>query len=353
VRTSNHTLLFIRSSAIMLAASAAAVFLSAGTALGQARCPYSISPGQTQFLGAASSADVTPPQVRPVTQAGAAFTDENKVESVALVPLGLPVVSNAIGFAQLNYQFCVSSNPNTPANTSSTIPATVSAQVEWRGILFVLAAIAGGKPSAVITMSLVDLGTDGSAPPITLDQQTPLNSALMPTTIKVVSVGGTVASGSAPVVLSAQIITGHTYVVEFRLTCNASTTLVAYGEGCDFGSDIDSGSSVIDFFTGQRFARVDSLAVNLGQDLYGMLVSIKADVAGLSAQINATRQGVTVGNLTAEQENAQLLGILNEIRSLLTALQSDPPISSTPAKAKTSNPKPPIRPVRPRTMDPP
>ena len=116
MRTSNHTLLFIPSSAIMLAASAAAVFLSAGTALGQARCPYSISPGQTQFLNAAFSADVTPPQIRPVTQAGAAFTDENKVESVALIPLGLPVVSSkATGFAQLNYQFCVSSNPNTPA----------------------------------------------------------------------------------------------------------------------------------------------------------------------------------------------------------------------------------------------
>src|SRR6266850_6347244 len=342
MRTSNQTLLFIPSSAIMLAASAAAVFLSAGTALGQARCPYSISPGQTQFLNAAFSADVTPPQIRPVTQAGAAFTDENKVETVALVPLGLPVVSNATGFAQLNYQFCVSSNPNTPANTSSTIPATVSAQVEWRGILFVLAAIGGGKPTAVITMSLVDLGTDGSAPPITLDQKPALNSALMPTTIKVVSFGGTVVSGSAAVVLNAQITTGHTYVVEFRLTCSASTTLVAYGEGCDFGSDIDYGSSVIDFFTGQRFARVDSLAVNLGQDLYGMLVSIKAEVAGLSAQVNATRQGVTVGNLTAEQENAQLLGILNEIRALLTALQAAP---SAPRALKTD---PSNRPTSPR-----
>ncbi len=341
MRTSNHTLLFIPSSAIMLAASAAAVFLSAGTALGQARCPYSISPGQTQFLNAAFSADVTPPQIRPVTQAGAAFTDENKVESVALVPLGLPVVSSkATGFAQLNYQFCVSSNPNTPANTSSTIPATVSAQVEWRGILFLLAGV-GGKPSAVISISLVDLGTDGSAPPITLGQQTPLNSALMPTTIKVVSFGGTVVSGSAAVVLNAQIITGHTYVVEFRLTCNASA-VVDVSEGCDFGSDIDYGSSVIDFLTGQRFARVDSLAVNLGQDLYGMLVSIKAEVAGVSAQVNATRQGVTVGNLTAEQENAQLLGILNEIRALLTALQAAP---SAPRALKTD---PSNRPTSPR-----
>jgi len=116
-----------------------------------------------------------------------------------------------------------------------------------------------------------------------------------------------------------------------------------FGEGCDFGSDIDSGSGVIDFFTGQRFARVDSLAVNLGQDLYGMLVSIKADVAGLSAQVNATRQGVTVGNLTAEQENAQLLGILNEIRSLLSALQTAP---SAPRALKTD---PANRPASPRS----
>jgi len=190
-------------------------------------------------------------------------------------------------------------------------------------------------------MSLVDLGTDGSAPPITLDQKFPLNQSLMPTTIKVVSVGGSVVSGSAAVVLNAQIITGHTYVVEFRLTCNASA-VVDVSEGCDFGSDIDYGSSVIDFFTGQRFARVDSLAVNLGQDLYGMLVSIKAEVAGLSAQVNATRQGVTVGNLTAEQENAQLLGILNEIRALLTALQAAP---SAPRALKTD---PSNRPTSPR-----
>src|SRR6266566_1882519 len=187
MRTSNHTLLFIPSSAIMLAASAAAVFLSAGTALGQARCPYSISPWQPQFLNAAFSADVTPPQIRPVTQAGAAFTDENKVESVALIPLGLPVVSSkATGFAQLNYQFCVSSNPNTPANTSSTIHATVSAQVEWRGILFILAVLVG-KPSAVITMSFVDLCTDGSFPLIALAPKFPPNLSLLPTMIKVVS----------------------------------------------------------------------------------------------------------------------------------------------------------------------
>jgi len=46
MRNQHHTLPFIPSSAIMLALPRPQCFLSAGTALGQARCPYPYHPGR-------------------------------------------------------------------------------------------------------------------------------------------------------------------------------------------------------------------------------------------------------------------------------------------------------------------
>lgn len=318
------------------------ILLCAGTALAQ--CGIAVLPGQTQSLSQASSGSATPPfgssniAVIVVPSGGGTYDlAQNKIEAAAGIPIALPSVT-ASANAQINYSFCVQGG-----GTNDTVSAIISSQVYWNGILADASVSLSGnsQPSASIVMTLIDSGSGGviatAAPP---EFNTKLSG---PTFYNVISAGGTSINQSASVVLNANVTVGHSYQVQYTLDCEAPSAVIGLDNICDFGSDV---LPIPGTCSGGCFAQVNSLSVSLGVDLNASILAVKADV-------DANRQAIAAASLTAEQENAQLLGILNEIKALLTALQSDPPASPTSGKTKTGYPKPPIRPVRPAANDPP
>jgi hypothetical protein len=347
---------FIRSSAPRLTALCGAmvtILLCASTALGQ-QCANNVSPGETFTFQQASSGGATPGAftngggLAVGFAGGSDIPSQNKVEAAA-VTFGL-LAASANGFGQINYVFCV------PGRRGDQVTAAISAQIQWYGIL-AGATIGSNVPSVTGSFNLIDLGTDGNGTNLVAGAA-PLNGNL--NTLQItpiflnVNISGGITNGTVPVALQTQVTVGHMYAIEYNLDCHASTGLLLSISFCDFTNTLPT--TAIPFTNlppGDYHSEVDNLTVTLGPDQYGTILGIKAEVDALSAQTDATRNELAVTKLTLERENAQLLGILNEIKALLTALQSDPPISSTPAKAKTSDPKPPIRPVRPRTMDPP
>ncbi len=320
-----------------------ALLLCAGRT--SAQCSVEVAPGEKRFLQA-SNGDATPftPATGPsgFFAQGAFYLNENKVEANAVLTGGALGFLSASAFAEINYQFCV------PGKRENSINATILGQAEWNGILFLLATL-GADPKALVTASLLDLGTEGTDAPIVLGSQPLLDSSLTLHQIKVISAGGSIVTGSRGLNMTVPILTGHFYEIQFKLECDVPSGLVSVGGGCIFGSDLPINISNLTIPTLVDFAKLSNLNVRLSEDPYGATLAVREAVAALAKQIE-TNSHV---ELDLERENAQLLGILNEIKALLTALQADPPFSSTPAKAKTSDPKPPIRPARPRTMDPP
>lgn len=349
---------FGRRSAIRMVASVAFILLSAGAAWAQT-CTVNIAPGATQSFSQASSGSATPPSTNlgqngvQISSAGGIDNPaQNQMEADAFTGVG--ALSTNSASAQINYQFCVQSNfPN------DNVSATISSEVYWNGILAGSAANLPGSnavPSASVTMTLVDLGIGGSASPITVATATPLNTQLTPAniysftttsgiTLANISAGITAITGSQPAVLNVTVLTGHVYQIQYNLDCEAPTSgSLGYLVTCYFGSDLGSPQSYIPSLpstpvcSGGCFSQVSSVSVTLGRDIF--------------AEVEALRQAVAANNLTMEQENAQLLGILNEFLSLLSAKPADPPPAPTPGKGKTGYPKPPVRPVKPSANDP-
>jgi hypothetical protein len=332
VKAGYQTPRIIRSSAPMLAASIMAAFLlCAGTASAQS-CPSTVAPGEMQSFSQASGGNATP-LFGPTTINFAAFVTpggggiddpaNNKVEAAAVIPLGWN--ANVSASAEIDYEFCVSGR--TP---NDTVPATISAQAYWNGVLFALAAVSGSAntaPSASTTMTLFDLGTNSPVAATTVLQT---NFSL--SGIKGIGLGGTSVTQTSSAMLSANVVTGHRYQIQYQLVCQAPSG-AGIDIGCDFGSDVLSGLGPI--CSGGCFSILSGLSITLGKDLYG-------EVLQLSAQITANSQAIAAAKLTAEQENAQILGILNEIKALLSALQAAP---SAPRALKAD---PPNRPTSPR-----
>jgi len=322
----------------------AVLLLFAGSA--RAQCNVNVAPGQTQVFQEASSGSATPPSSNAdQAQGGYYDPNQNKAEAFALFAIGGAGITEASAYGEVDYQFCVSGNPN------DTIPATIAAQVEWSGDIFSLLSLSvpGGPPvpSATGTVSVLDLGTSGSASPITLASASPLQTNFSPGGIKIFSAGGTYVNGSGPVSLKVNLTTGHVYSIRFQMQCDVHSNVLSVDEGCDFGSDVFSNASLpinVQSLGGPFYGKVDSLSISLGQDLYGTLISIKGDVDNLSAEVQANRQAIASADLTAEQENAQLLGILKQIASLLSTPQG------TPTAPSASNPTPPKHPVSPAPL---
>lgn len=341
----------------MLAACAAAALLCVNAASAQS-CPYRVAPGQTLNLAQASTGNATGLSVGHGAgvglQVGSYDPSVNQVGAFAQVIAGV-AGAKASAYGQINFQFCVQGNSN---SSNSQVNANISANVNWVGVLYG-ASVGSGVPSVTGTLSLVDKGTDGKQN-IVIMSSTPLSKNLGTIGITIpipvsANFGYSFVTGSAPAPMIAPVIVGHAYEIQYNLDCEAPSGIVGLDTVCNFYQSQPPGdqSPPIGLPVGNYNSTVDSLQVTLDQDLYGMLVAIKSEVDGLQAQVAANRQAIAAANLTAEQENAQLLGILNEILSLLSAKPADPPPAPTSGKTKTVYPKPPLRPVRPVANDPP
>ena len=342
----------IRGSALMLAAYAAAALLYVNTASGQS-CPNNISPGETFTFTQASSGAATQATFSNGGAAAFAFSDgsdnpQGQTVAAAAVTVGA-FGASADGYGQINYIFCI------PGRINDQVTATVSGQISWYGILLE-ASLGSNVPSVTGSLNLIDMGTDGSGTN-QVAGATPLNGNLKTLQISPiflnVNISGGIVNDSVSVSFQTNVSVGHIYALEYNLDCQAPGGLALSVSFCDFTPTLPT--AAIPFTNlppGDYHSEVHKLTVSLGQDQYAVLLGIKAEVDTLSAKVSANDQDIAAAKLALEQENAQLLGLLNEIKSLLSALQSDPPTTSTPTKAKTSNPRPPIRPGRPRTMDP-
>ena len=335
---------FFRSSASRLPALCGVmvtILLCATTALGQ-QCANNVSPGETFTFQQASSGGATPGAftngggVAVGFATGSDIPSQNKVEAAAVIFGGLAASAN--GFGQINYVFCV------PGRTNSQVTAAISAQIKWYGLL-AAATLGSNMPSVIGSFNLIDMGTDGTrtnlvagAAPLNGD----LNTLQISPVFLNVNISGGITNDTVPVALQTQVTVGHMYAIEYKLVCHASTGLLASVSFCDFTNTLPNTATPFNVPPGDYHSQVDNLTVTLGPDQYGTILGIKAEVDALSAQSDATRNELAVTKLTLERENAQLLGILNEIKAVLTALQAAP---SAPRALKTD---PSNRPTSPR-----
>jgi hypothetical protein len=318
------------------------ILLCATTALGQ-QCANNVSPGETFTFQQASSGGATPGAFTNGGGAAVGFAggsdipSQNKVEAAAVV-FGL-FGASANGFGQINYVFCV------PGRTNSQVTAAISAQIKWYGLL-AGATIGSNVPSVTGSFNLIDMGTDGTrtnlvagAAPLKGD----LNTLQISPIFLNANISGGITNGTMPVALQTQVTVGHMYAIEYNLDCQASTGFTVSISFCDFTNTLPTAAiPFTNFPPGDYHSEVDNLTVTLGPDQYGTILGIKAEVDAVSAQADATRNELAVTKLTLERENAQLLGILNEIKAVLTALQAAP---SAPRALKTD---PSNRPTSPR-----
>jgi hypothetical protein len=319
-----------------------ALLLCAAGALAQ--CSVNIAPGETRFLQA-SNGDATL-FTRGVSNfgQGAFYLNENKVEADAIVPAGALGLFGGSAYGLINYVFCI------PAKREDSISATIMGEAEWNGLLFFIGLTQSSAPSVHITASLFDLGTEGTSAPIPVFSQTLLDSTTTNVKVQDLTAGGSLVSGSGllNMNLPSAVLTGHIYEVQFKLECNTPTGILAVGVGCIFGSDLPINISNLTIPTLVDFAKLSNVTVRLGDDQYGAILAVGEAVASLGTQVQSNSRSV----LELERENAQLLGILNQILSLLSANLADRPATPTPGKGKTGDPKPPMRPVRPAANDP-
>ncbi|HYL83294.1 MAG TPA: hypothetical protein VE263_03590 [Candidatus Angelobacter sp.] len=326
-----------------LVATVAAVLFCAATTLAQ-QCANNISPGETYNFQQATTGQGTSTQPSSIFGqefvSGTDIPNSNRVEAAAVTIEQVPGGMHDSGTAEIDYVFCV------PGRTkNSQVTAAVSAQISWSGILLG-ASLGSAIPSVSGTLNLVDLGTDGQANN-QLASQAPLNGSINTLQISPlilnVNLNGGFVNGGSSVSLQAPVTVGHMYEIQYLLECDARSGLLDINvpEICDFATARIPVLGIA-LPSGDYHSSVDSLSITLGPDEYGTLLGVKAEVDTLSAKISANDQDIAAAKLALEQENAQLLGLLNEIKSLLSALQA------APSGAHAVKADPPNRPASPR-----
>ena len=164
-----------------------------------------------------------------------------------------------------------------PAGESggTVLDATVSADVEWNGVLFG-ASVIGGGASVEIEMFLVDDFTGIVTGKTTIEKKEQDSTGL-----EGIDVGGTVFTGNSKVSFPAKVTRGNAHSIHLKLTTKAKSGLV----GLDVGSIFMN--NVFGLGLGDRYVRWTSLSIAVEQDLSETLARIEGKIDELDDKVEA------------------------------------------------------------------
>jgi hypothetical protein len=110
----------------------------------------------------------------------------------------------------------------------TVLDATVSATVDWKGILYGLGVLGAGA-SVTIEMFLVD-ETTGT----TKGQFQVMEKEQDSTGLKGIDIGGTVVSGDRTFSFNGSVVRGHSHSIRMKLSCQAESGLIGADIACAF-----------------------------------------------------------------------------------------------------------------------
>lgn len=174
--------------------------------------------------------------------------DRNRAEAGAMLAVSA-INIDTTAFDTLHTCFYV------PGSKPTVLDATVSANINWDGVLFG-AGVLGAGASVTIDMFLVDK-TDNVIKASTRVMQKAQDSA----GLKGIDVGGTHVSGSQGVSMQGTVVRGHQYAIQLRVTTSAETGLVGVSVGSIFAEN------VFGLGLGDHYVKWTQLAITVNDDI--------------------------------------------------------------------------------------
>jgi len=207
-----------------------------------------ISPGTTYHFVSADNCDCSGTAYYEGTlkrTSSRCVYDQNRAEAAA-----------ALFVSAINYDVTAFDTLHTCFYVSGTKPtvldATVSANIEWDGILYG-AGVLGAGASVAIDLYLVDT-TDHVIKASTRIMQEAQDSI----GLKGIDVGGSPVSGSKAVSMKGTVVRGHQYTIQMKVTTFAETGLVGASIGSIFEADLG---------LGDHYVKWNELAITISDDI--------------------------------------------------------------------------------------
>lgn len=217
-----------------------------------------VAPGETQQFTGIDDCNFTPFTDTLFKGTGAGCVSPARVEAFALLSIAA-FNSDVTAFATSLAEFFVTSG----GGNESVLDATVSATVDWNGVLFG-AGILGAGASVTIEMFLVD-DTTGTVK----GQIQVMKKEQDSTGLKGIDIGGTRVRDSRTFSFNGSVVRGHNHSIRMKLTCKAESGLIGLDVGCIF---LDN---VLGFDVGgDPHAKWTDLSITVEQDIFERLDQI-------------------------------------------------------------------------------
>jgi hypothetical protein len=279
---------------------------------GPASAYETVEPGETQVFTTGDRCDGTPflDTLLKGTNSTCGYSPA-RVEAAAI--LSVSAINNDVTAYSTSFTDFLVSGSN-----GSVLDATVSATVDWDGVLFG-AGILGAGASVKLEMLLVD-ETDGAIKASTVV----LNKRQDSTGLKGIDVGGTRVRGAEDVSLQGTVVRGHQHSIQLKVTCSAESGLIGLDVGCIFMNDVFGIN-----LGGDPHAKWTSLSITVEQDIFDRLDQIDAKLLEIEGKVDALDERFDLvdaklleieGKIDTLDERTELMDAkLNEvIRLLLT-----------------------------------
>jgi hypothetical protein len=238
-----------------------------------------VSPGETRNFTQADDGDGTEFHSSLLSSTDCRFIPaDSSAEASAVLALG------AINYTLTSYcgvftDFAITS---ASSGAETVLDATVSAEVEWAGILFG-ATFLGSGASVTIEMSLIDMSVSPSYG-TTMGQIQVISKSQEGAELLGLDVGGTFVGGGRTVSFPGKVVRGHNYAIELRVTCELESGFVGGDLGCIFHTGDPFGLGLAD---GDRFAKWNKLSITVEQDINERFDILEAKIDALDIKVDA------------------------------------------------------------------
>jgi len=273
--------------------------LFAGSAVPEpARAGEWVSPGETQLFTHGDRCDGTPFQDTVLK-----FTLSYCDTATGRVEAGAGLTVSAVNldvsaFSTMFMDFYVTSGPG----SGTVLDATVSADVDWNGILFGAGALGAGA-SVKVEMLLVDDETG-----VVSGRSEIVNQLQDSAGLKGLDIGGTRFSGSRTVSFAGKVVRGHDHSIRLTVTCEAAAGLVGLEVGCFYAND------VLGLGLGDRYVKWNTLSVTVERDLFEELAKIQTKLDLMMSQLEQIDETTRRSDVRDVEENLRRCIQLESLR---------------------------------------
>lgn len=238
-----------------------------------------IAPGETLSFSEADRGEGTPYSDTPNEGKGSFWVPaDGQAEAFTHLTVGAISMSST-AFGTVITDFFLT---NSSSGTSTVLDATISADVEWNGILYG-AGVLGAGASVTVSMALVD-DTTGT----TTGQVQVVSKSQDSTGLKGIDIGGTLFNDNKGVVFTGKVVRGHSHSIRLTVACASETGLLGVEIGCQFMNDAGG------LGLGDRFTRWTSLSITVEQDTVELLENIQKSIDALTVKVDDLQDDVDV-----------------------------------------------------------